>query len=59
MTNICLLKVVGQKGTISSGTGPESLESLVPGLGSFPVNSTAFMPKSDDMKESGSFGGIS
>lgn len=49
---ICLLNVIGQKDTISSGTGRES--SPAPGDGSSPVSSTAFMPKRLLMNDSGS-----
>lgn len=53
MISICLLNVIGQNGTISSGTGPEELDA--PGEGSDPVSSTAFMPKRLLMKERGNY----
>lgn len=46
MIRICLLKVVGQKGTISSATEPEESEP--------PDSSTLFIPKMLVMNESGS-----
>lgn len=52
MMSICLLNVIGQNGTISSGTSPEELDA--PGEGSDPVSSTAFMPKRLLMNERGS-----
>lgn len=45
MITICLLKVVGQKDTISSATRPEESE--------LPDSSTLFIPKTLVMNESG------
>lgn len=46
MITICLLKVVGQKDTISSATGPPEESEL-------PDSSMLFMPKTLVMNESG------
>ena len=52
MRVICLLKVVGQKSSITSDRGGDEL--VEDELSLLPVSSTAFMPNMPDMNDRGS-----